>query len=152
MITILRTNSKHKDFIYLVEKLDAYLKLTDGEEHDFYNQFNNIDVLQHTVIAYNNNQPLGCGAFKVFNNKSVEVKRMFTSLESRGQGIATLVLQALEDWSKELNYSSCILETGIRQLEAVQFYKKNNYNVISNYGQYQGIENSLCFKKELNSL
>jgi GNAT superfamily N-acetyltransferase len=150
MITILRADSKHKDFIYLVEKLDGYLKLTDGEEHDFYNQFNNIDDLKHTVIAFNNNQPVGCGAFKAFNSKSVEVKRMFTILESRGQGIATLVLLALEGWAKELNYSSCILETGIRQLEAVQFYKKNNYKVISNYGQYQGIENSLCFKKELS--
>ncbi len=150
MITILRTDSNHKDFINLVEKLDAYLKVTDGEEHDFYNQFNNIDILKHTVIAYQNDQPLGCGAFKEFNKSSVEIKRMFTLSESRSQGVATLILKELEDWAKELNYSSCILETGIRQTEAVQFYKKNNYKIIPNYGQYQGVENSLCFKKELS--
>ena len=150
MITILRTDSNHKDFINLVEKLDAYLKVTDGEEHDFYNQFNNIDILKHTVIAYQNDQPLGCGAFKEFNKSSVEIKRMFTLSESRSQGVATLILKGLEDWAKELNYSSCILETGIRQTEAVQFYKKNNYKIIPNYGQYQGVENSLCFKKELS--
>ena len=47
-----RTNSKNKDFINLVRELDAYLKITDEEEHDFYNQFNNIDVLKEVVVTY----------------------------------------------------------------------------------------------------
>jgi len=44
-IKTIRTNSKNKDFINLVKELDAYLKITDEDEHDFYNQFNSIDVL-----------------------------------------------------------------------------------------------------------
>lgn len=147
MIKLVRTNSENSDFIDLVKQLDAYLKITDGDEHDFYNQFNSIDKLNHTVVAYIENQPVGCGAFKEFDKTSVEVKRMFTSSEARGKGIATLILKELEDWAAELNYSSCVLETGIRQVEAVQFYKKNLYNIIPNYGQYIGVENSLCFEK-----
>lgn len=151
MIKLVRTNSENSDFIDLVKQLDAYLKITDGDEHDFYNQFNSIDKLNHTVVAYLENQPVGCGAFKEFDKTSVEVKRMFTSSEARGKGIATLILKELEDWAAELNYSSCVLETGIRQVEAVQFYKKNLYNIIPNYGQYIGVENSLCFEKFLKN-
>ncbi len=149
MIRILRTNSEHKDFIILVKKLDDYLKITDGDEHAFYNQFNNIDVLNHTIIAYKNEIPVGCGAFKKFNTKSVEIKRMYTCPEHRNIGIAATILKALEDWAKELKYDSCILETGIRQEEAVAFYKKRKYTIIPNYGQYKGIENSLCFIKTI---
>jgi GNAT superfamily N-acetyltransferase len=151
MIKLIRTNSEHKDFVFLVKQLDAYLKITDGDEHDFYNQFNSIDNIQHVVIAYVDNEAIGCGAFKVFNKSSVEIKRMFTSAETRGKGIATQILKELEDWAKELGFLSCVLETGIRQTEAVQFYKKNLYKTTPNYGQYIGIENSLCFEKVLEN-
>jgi len=146
---LVKTNSENPDFIHLVQQLDAYLKIMDGEEHDFYNQFNNIDVLKNTIVAYIDNVPVGCGAFKEYNTSSVEIKRMYTNTKSRGQGVATKIVQALEDWAKQLGYKKCILETGKRQTEAVAFYKKNNYKIITNYGQYANIENSLCFEKEL---
>ena len=49
---IRRTNSENKDFVRLIIALDAYLKITDEDEHDFYNQFNNIDVLSEVVVVY----------------------------------------------------------------------------------------------------
>ena len=147
MINIIRTDSKNKDFSKLVKELDAYLKITDGDEHDFYNQFNSIDILNNVVIAYVNNKPAGCGTFKEFESSSVEIKRMFTKTEMRGNGIASEILKALELWASELNYKACVLETGIRQKEAVALYKKNNYKSITNYGQYVNMDNSLCFKK-----
>ena len=147
MIKLVRTNSENADFKSLVKQLDAYLKITDGDEHDFYNQFNSIDTINHTVVAYLGNQPIACGAFKKFDDDKVEIKRMFTLQENRGKGIATLILKELENWALELGFASCVLETGIRQTEAVQFYKKNAYKITSNYGQYIGVENSLCFEK-----
>ena len=144
---IIRTSSENKDFISLVNELDAYLKLTDGDEHEFYNQFNNIDVLKNVVIFYIDTIAVGCGAIKKFDTSSVEVKRMFVLSEKRGKGVAQKVLQELELWAKELGYKSCILETGKRQVEAVTFYKKCNYKIIPNYGQYKKMENSICFEK-----
>ncbi|SHJ00791.1 GNAT family N-acetyltransferase [Algibacter luteus] len=149
MITVKRTNSKNKDFISLVSLLNAYLKRIDGDEHAFYSQYNNIDVLKHVVVVYKNETPLACGAFKALSEDTVEVKRMFTQESSRGMGLASKVLQELEVWARELDFNTCVLETGKRQKEAVSFYKKMNYSIIPNYGQYIGIENSLCFKKEL---
>jgi putative acetyltransferase len=148
-IQIKRTNFDNVDFINLVKELDVYLKITDRDEHDFYNQFNHIDVLKNIVVIYFNEIAVGCGAIKKFDNNTVEVKRMFVCQEKRGSGVAQEMLQELETWAKELGYQECILETGIRQLEAVRFYKKCNYKIIPNYGQYKKMENSICFKKRL---
>jgi len=147
---IKRTNSENGDFIKLVKDLDAYLKITDGEDHDFYNQFNGIDAIKHVVIAYLDEKPVGCGAIKHFDYNQVEVKRMFVDNEQRSFGIASKILIELETWAKELNYKKCILETGERQVEAVKLYQKNKYKRMHiNYGQYEGVVNSLCFEKNI---
>jgi len=148
-LKIIRTTFKNSDFIKLVQALDAYLKKTDGEEHDFYNQFNTIDVLKGVVVVYLDEKPVGCGAIKKFDDFSVEGKRMFVSLEKRGNGIAQEIVLELQKWTKELGYKKCVLETGIRQTEAVKFYQKNGFQRIENYGQYKGKENSICFEKTL---
>jgi len=75
---------------------------------------------------------------------------MYTLPENRGKGIATKVLSELELWATELSSEKCILETGKKQPEAIELYKKNGYKQIPNYGQYAEIENSICFEKNLN--
>lgn len=149
MITLLRTNSDHPDFISLVRLLDADLALRDGAEHSFYSQFNIIAKLKHVVVAYENAQAVGCGAIKEQAPDAMEVKRMYVLPESRKSGVATLVLTELEHWANELGYKACVLETGKRQPEAIGLYKKNGYQIIPNYGQYIGVENSVCFAKQL---
>ncbi len=149
MITIKRTNSDDSNFHSLVLELDAELKIRDGEEHSFYAQFNKIDQIKHVVIAYNQDEPVGCGAIKEYTTDTMEIKRMFVRMEYRGQGVASLVLKELEEWSSEMVYKTCILETGLKQPEAINLYKKNNYKIIQNYGQYKNAENSVCFKKDL---
>jgi GNAT superfamily N-acetyltransferase len=149
MIKVERTNSKNFDFIQLVKELDSYLKITDGNEHDFYNQFNGIEGLAYTIVLYKDEKAIGCGAIKPFNSNTVEVKRMYVTPENRGDGIGSMILQELERWATELKYASCILETGKRQKEAIALYKKNNYQIIANYGQYKDMENSVCFRKPI---
>ncbi|TBN06406.1 GNAT family N-acetyltransferase [Hyunsoonleella flava] len=149
MLKLVRTNSKHSGFVNLVTQLNNYLKTVDGEEHEFYMQYNGIDVLKQVVVAYLENTPVACGAFKPFDDRKVEIKRMYTVPNYRGEQLATKVLTELETWAKELKFESCILETGKRQVEAVGFYKKNNYQIIENFGPYIGVDNSICFEKEL---
>ena len=150
MPNILRTNSDHPDFIGLVRLLDADLAIRDGEDHAFYAQFNKIVELKHTVVIYEKDMPLACGAIKQFETNRTEVKRMYTLPEHRGKGLATCVLNELEVWAAELGYEFTVLETGKRQPEAIALYKRNGYRQIPNYGQYIGVENSLCFEKRLN--
>ena len=149
MITLKRTNSENLDFIELVRFLDADLAERDGDEHSFYDQFNKIDKIKYAIVAYENEQPAGCGAIKEFAPHIMEVKRMYTLPNSRGRGIASGVLVELEIWATELGYKKCILETGKKQPEAIELYKKSGYKIIQNYGQYAQANNSLCFEKEL---
>ena len=81
----------------------------------------------------------------------MELKRMFVIGEARKKGIASAVLNELEIWAKELGSFKTILETGKRQIDAVGLYKKNGYSPVPNYGQYEGVENSICFEKKLSS-
>ncbi|MEL1244905.1 GNAT family N-acetyltransferase [Flavobacterium sp. DGU11] len=149
MIALKRTTSEDTDFQNLVRELDKDLAIRDGEEHDFFHQFNKIDMLKHVVVAYKDEVAVGCGAIKQYDDYTMEVKRMFVPLEYRGQGIAALVLRDLEKWCVELGYKKCILETGIKMPEAIRLYQKSNYRQISNYGQYTGVESSVCFEKVL---
>lgn len=151
MIKLVRTDSDNADFRRLVSRLDEYLREKDGADHAFYNQFNSIDHIRNVVVAYEEEQALGCGAFKQYDEQSAEIKRMFVDPDFRGRGIAGLILAELERWARELNFTRSILETGLRQTEAVKLYQKENYRVIPNYGQYIGVENSVCMEKKLTA-
>jgi len=149
MITLIRTNSDDKDFIFLVRLLDEELAIVDGDENVFYSQFNKIDSIKYVVMAYENGVAMGCGAIKEYAQGIMELKRMFVLPDGRNKGLASKVLRELEIWAEELGSVKCILETGKRQVEAVSLYRKNRYSPIPNYGQYAGVENSLCFEKDL---
>lgn len=147
MITTIRTNSQNADFRELVVDLDKDLAIRDGSEHEFYAQFNKVDMIKYVVVAYEDQIPVGCGAIKELTSDSMEVKRMYTVPESRGKGVASTVIKELEKWAFELSYKRCLLETGKKQPEAIALYFKSGYNVVGNYGQYAGVENSICFEK-----
>ncbi len=133
----------------LVRLLDKELKVRDGADHDFYHQFNSIQQIKYALVAYDNEVPVGCGAIKVFDAETMEVKRMFVPDAYRGKGIAGEILKSLEVWAAELSCTRCILETGLQQPEAIRLYEKSGYAIIPNYGQYEQVYNSICFEKRL---
>jgi len=149
MLRLVRTTSENPDFQQLVQLLDRDLAQRDGDEHAFYAQFNKIDLIKHAVVAYAGDEPVGCGAFKEFEPDAVEIKRMFVQPAHRQRGIAQAVLTELETWASELSYPACVLETGKKQPEAIALYQRSGYAFTPNYGQYIGIDNSVCLRKTL---
>lgn len=150
MISVHRDNSNNEDFRKLVSLLDDDLYKRYGKLQEEYEKYNAIEFTETIVIAYKNNEPVGCGCFKMFDHQTIEVKRMFVKPEMRGKGIAKLILQELEQWAFKLGYSFAILETGVNQPEAINLYKKSGYGVIPNYAPYLDMPNSVCMKKELH--
>lgn len=146
---IKRTNSEDSDFKILVALLDKYLSISDGDEHAFYDQYNKVDGIKHVVVYYEGEKAIGCGAFKPFEIKTVEIKRMFVLTEYRGRGFAANILIHLERWASDLGYTKTVLETGKKQHEAIGLYQKSGYKIIPNYGQYANVENSVCMSKLL---
>jgi putative acetyltransferase len=148
-LTFQKSTSQNPDFQLLVNQLDRYLSGVNGNADDFFKQFNQIDLLHHVIVVYQNDLPIGCGAIKQFDANSVEIKRMYVLPEARGQGVAKGILMALENWAVELVFLKCVLETSKTMLDAVALYQKASYVIIPNYGQYVEIETSICFEKKL---
>lgn len=148
-MTIKRTDSSNKDFQNLVQLLDADLAIRNGEDHAFYDQFNKTDAIKNCIVIYVDEIPAACGAFKKFDEETVEIKRMYTNPDFRKKGLATTIVKELEIWAKELNYTKALLESSLEQNEALSVYEKSGYTRIPNYGQYIGMDKSVCYEKVL---
>lgn len=149
MLRLQRTNSENPSFQELVRLLDAELWDRYQDEMKEYAPHNTIENNKNVVVAYDDNNPVGCGCFKSFDGSSVEIKRMYVRKEHRGQKIGAALLQELERWAKEEGYSATVLETGTKQVEAIRLYQGSGYMLIDKYGPYIGMESSVCMKKVL---
>ena len=149
MLQCVKTDAGNAEFKKLEAELDAGLAIRDGADHGFYAQFNKTDESISAILFMEENTAVGIGAIKPYADKTVEIKRMYVVPSHRGKGIAKNILQELEKWAAEKGFEEAILETGIRQPEAIALYHKCGYNRIENYGQYAGVDTSLCFQKKL---
>jgi len=149
MLYTRRVTSDNAEFRSLVKLLDEELSLTYGEIQKQYDKLNKTENIETAVVGYNDNEPLGCGCFKIFNKDSIEIKRMFVKAKARGSGIAKKILLELENWAIEKGFAVSVLETGIKQEAAIRFYEKLGYSIIENYGPYIGNPNSICMSKKL---
>ncbi|CAI8918700.1 GNAT family N-acetyltransferase [Chryseobacterium sp. IT-36CA2] len=144
---ILRTDSSNTDFQNLVKSLDATLSEHNGENDDFFAQFNTIDTIKNCIVAYVGDIPAACGAFKPFSKDTVEIKRMFTNPEFRKKGLGSAIVKELENWAVELNFKKAVLETSQDLKSAISVYERQGFHRIPNYGQYIGVEQSVCYEK-----
>ena len=148
MIEIIRASSENLEFKKLVQLLNSDLARRDGKTHPL-SQFNTINNLKYVVLAVKKGKAIGCGAISKYDFNTVEIKRMYVYPEVRGQRIAEKILSELENWSRELGSTKCILFTGSKQPEASKLYQRNGYCLIQKYGKLKDIPDSLCFAKDL---
>ncbi|MEV6393555.1 GNAT family N-acetyltransferase [Streptomyces sp. NPDC051907] len=80
-----------------------------------------------------------------------ELKRMYVIPEARGLGLARTILAALEEDARAAGRTRMVLETGIRQPEAIALYESTGYTPApQKFGHYRDYENSRCFAKPLS--
>jgi len=144
-----RSSTNDPDFIYLVSLLDNELWVELHEDQSMYEQYNKVSGISTAIIVYDKEKPVACGCYKEYNTVTVEIKRMFVEKSYRGNGIANLVLQQLENWAMENGFQYAILETSIHFTVAKSLYQKSGYFIIPNYDQYEALEESVCMKKKL---
>ena len=148
-VEVLRTDNENNDFIRLIRLLDEDLEERYGLLQKQFDIHNKVDRISDVVIVYKDGLPVACGAYKEYDSTSIELKRIFVKKEYRKQGLARLLVKALEDMAKKKGYRYAMLETGNGQPEAVGLYHKLGYENIQNYGPYAGNSYSICMKKEL---
>lgn len=67
---------------------------------------------------------VGCGAFRPVAARCVEVKRLFVMEAWRGRGFARSILKHLEEVAAQRGAGGVVLETGVRQPEAIALYER----------------------------
>jgi DNA-binding MarR family transcriptional regulator/N-acetylglutamate synthase-like GNAT family acetyltransferase len=83
------------------------------------------------MVAWLDGQPAGCGALKVSDALTGEIKRMWTSQSSRGLGIARKVLRSLEEKAREVGLARLHLETNRTLTEAQALYRREGYEEVA---------------------
>jgi putative acetyltransferase len=92
---------------------------------------------------------IGMAALVDRGDSTGELKRLFVRETGRGRGVATAVMDALEDVARERSIRLLQLETGPKQLAAIALYEARGYAHIESFGPYVGDEFSVCMEKSL---
>lgn len=148
-LRVVRTDGQDRDFGRLIVLLDEDLYVRHGDLQKQYQTHNRVASTSDVVLIYEDGVPVACGAFKEHDRESIELKRIFVVKEARRRGLARLILSELEALGRERGYRYAVLETGLRQLEAISLYQSAGYVEIPNYEPYAGNANSVCMKKAL---
>ena len=146
-LTIIPEDPCSKDSLKLMNELSSVLKSITGDSGQSSFSIEDIknDKSIFLIARDENYSPVGCGAIRPLNNQCAEIKRMYSKVSK----IGSYILTNLEEKAMELGYQLLRLETRKVNEKAVNFYLRNGYNVIDNYGKYEGNEKAICFEKRL---
>ncbi len=101
------------------------------------------------LVARDNGRAVGCGAIRLLDADTAEVKRMYVEPEQRGKGVGRAVLAQLEAAANELGARRLVLETGINSPEALALYRRTGFRQIECWGEYLTSPSSVCMEKSL---
>lgn len=146
-----KTDGENPDFVVLCGKLDESLNQAVGgrKQREQYEKYNLRDSIHDVIVIYHGDTPVGCGAYKFFDDETVEIKRVFVDESTRGLGLSKELVRRLEADAKIHGFRYAVLETGYKLERAVALYKRLGYKQIPNYGPYVDMKESLCMSKKL---
>jgi GNAT superfamily N-acetyltransferase len=85
------------------------------------------------VVVEEDGAALAGGGVKRLDDRACEIKRMYVVPEARGRGLASVLLQGLEDAARGLGYAVARLDTGPQQPAAQAMYERAGYAPIGNF-------------------
>jgi len=151
-ITIAAETFDSPDARRLVTALDAHLASRYSPEQRFGPNLKPSQVasgLGTFLVARADGRAVGCGAVRLLEPTTVEVKRMYVEPDLRGQGVAKAILEHLEAAARELGARRAVLETGVYQDEAIGLYLRTGYTRVDCWGEYTTSPTSVCYEKSL---
>jgi putative acetyltransferase len=101
------------------------------------------------LIARDDTGPVGCGALRLLDTTTAEVKRMYVEPDQRGKGVGWAVLTNLEAAARKVGVRRLLLETGVYQEAAIALYRRAGFAPVDCWGEYASSPTSVCFEKSL---
>jgi GNAT superfamily N-acetyltransferase len=93
--------------------------------------------------------PAGCGAWRALSPDVAEIKRVYVEPGFRRNGLAQLIVAALENGAALAGHGSVVLNTGQQQPEALALYADLGYTSVSGYGVYACAPEAVFLGKKL---
>jgi GNAT superfamily N-acetyltransferase len=103
------------------------------------------------LVGFVGAEPVGSGGFRRHDDDAAEIKRMYVVEDRRGVGYARRLLAELEARAALAGYRRIVLETGLRQPEAIALYESSGYRPIPDFGFHAGMKLVRSFGRELES-
>ena len=142
-------DAKNADFAALTKKLDEYYFALVGDVHLRYAEFNRPEHFACRAVVYENDTPIACGAWKVVDDTSAELKRIYVLPEHRRKGAAKLIIRVMEENAASTGRTRMILETARTTADSAFLYLSLGYHEMDYYGSLAGADNCRCFEKDL---
>lgn len=103
------------------------------------------------LVVYRGGAAVGCGALRLLDPETAELKRMYVAPAARGTGLGRRLVAALEAEARALGVRRLVLETGTRQAAALALYAATGFRPIPLFGEYRlSPDTSVCLGKELD--
>jgi len=154
VIELRRTDLDSDAAQHLINALNAELTALYPEEGVNYFRLDAEDVRPGRgafFVAYVAGAPVGCGAVRLLDRHTAEIKRMYVAPEMRRQGVARRLLEALEREARLLAVTRILLETGTRQPEAIALYLRGGFSATTPFGEYKGSPLNTCMEKQVGA-
>ena len=140
-LAVVRVDYGHPDAERLIEEVQAeYVARYGGRDEA------PIDPLEFAppegsfFVGYLDADPVATGAWRrsgverLGTAATAEIKRMYVVPRAQRRGVARRVLAHLEETAREAGFEALVLETGIRQPEAIALYESSGYVRIPGFG------------------
>ena len=100
------------------------------------------------LLAFRNNDVLGCIALKRLASEVAEIKRLYVVQQGRGLGVGKMLVTAILKEAVHLDYREIKLDTLTHMTPAIALYRSFSFVPIAPYGSfpYPGL---LCFGRAL---
>ena len=142
------TDEKDERFLELVGELDRGYYERIGDELSKYDSYNEFKGPHVVILAVDKDNAVACASYRVFDNDSVEFKRVYVKSEYRKRGIAYNHIKELEKSAVKSSFKYSYIMTGKNNQPAIRLYEKLNYYLIDNFGQFKDDNVVVCMKKE----
>ena len=101
------------------------------------------------LVARDSGRAVGCGAIRLNDARTAEVKRMYVEPKQRGKGVGKAILASLEAAAQKIGARRLVLETGSHSPDALALYRGAGFTEIDCWGEYATSPTSVCLEKKL---
>jgi GNAT superfamily N-acetyltransferase len=153
---IARLPITHPDARLLVEAVqEEYVARYGGRDESPVDPRDFEDPLGQFFVGYLDGVPVATGAWRRSSvtalgaDVTAEVKRMYVVPAAQRRGLARRMLAHLEATAADAGIQALVLETGMKQPEAIGLYLSSGYEPIPGFGYYSDSDLSRCFARRI---